>query len=213
MMRLGLLREQPVEAAVERHARDHRDQDRRHRRDHREQARRSAHAAAPRRGRGAAPAHTPDLARDDHDEQKDRDRVDQEQRDDDLVGRRDRREPGQHDEGHERRQQRERDGRKSRAPAASHPGAGAAAAVASSAVAAWPTSVIRSSRPKREPVTVRQQPPAWAPPDHRRYFTDAFIQQCCRIATIPGRGRPRCGHSAPSLSRTGSQRQLLLRIT
>ena len=35
-------------------------------------------------------------------------RVDQQQRDDDLVGRRDRRQAGQHHEGHGRRQQRER---------------------------------------------------------------------------------------------------------
>src|SRR4029078_10284156 len=52
----------------------------------------------------------------------------------------------------------------------SHPGAGAAAAVANSAGAALPTSVIKISRPKRQPVTVRQNRPLGRPLDHRWYF-------------------------------------------
>jgi hypothetical protein len=36
---------------------------------------------------------------------------------------------------------------------------GAAAALISSVVAAWPTLVIDSSRPKREPATVRENTP------------------------------------------------------
>ena len=62
--RLGLLREQPVEAAVERHAGHHGDQDRGHRGDHREQ-RDDAHMQ-PRRGAPAPPRlhDAPDLAPD-----------------------------------------------------------------------------------------------------------------------------------------------------
>ena len=68
--RLRLLREQAVEAAVERHARDDGDQDRRDRGNDGEQ-RHDAHMQ-PRR-RAPAPArlhHPPDLARDDQDEER-----------------------------------------------------------------------------------------------------------------------------------------------
>ena len=114
--RLRLLREQPVEAAVERHACNDGYQHRRNRSDNREQGN-DAHVKS-RRGAPAAPRlhNTPDLARNDHNEQKDRDRVGQEERDHDLMGRRDRREPGQHEEGDQRRQQRERNGREAKRP-------------------------------------------------------------------------------------------------
>src|SRR5262245_16569357 len=48
-----------------------------------------------------------------------------------------------------------------------HPEGGAEAAVISSVVAAWPTLVIESSRPKREPVTVRGNTPVQVPPTDR----------------------------------------------
>ncbi len=50
----------------------------------------------------------------------------------------------------------------------SHPGGGAAAGVTSSAVAAWPTLVINSSRPKRQPVIAREDhTPFGCPPINR----------------------------------------------
>ena len=63
--------------------------------------------------RGAARAarlhHLPDLAGDDADQQQHRRRVGEQQRHHDVVGRQDRREIGEHDEGEEGRQQREAD--------------------------------------------------------------------------------------------------------
>ncbi len=64
---------------------------------------------------------------------------------------------------------------------ASRPGA-AVAATASSAVAAWPTLVI-NARPLNRCGMCCSEATARSPP--RR--SDAFVQQCCRIATIPGR--------------------------
>ena len=111
-----LLREQAVEAAVERHARDHRHQDRGRRGDDREQ-RDDAHVQ-PRGGAPAAPRlhHAPDLAPDDQDQKKNRECVGGQKRDHDLMGRRDRGEPPEHDKGHEGRQQGERDGAKAKRP-------------------------------------------------------------------------------------------------
>ena len=105
--RLGLLREQAIEPAVERDARDHRDQDRRHRGDQREQ-RDDAHVQ-PRAG-PPAPARlqdAPDFPPDERQQKKDRERVHQQEREHDLVGRQNRREVGEHHEGRERRQQRQ----------------------------------------------------------------------------------------------------------
>src|SRR5215831_15966719 len=107
--RLRLLREQPVEAAVERDTCYDGDQNRRNRSDDGEQG---YDANVQPRGRAAAPPRlhdAPDLARDDRYQQKHRGRVREQQRDDDLVRRGDRRETGEHNEGHQRREQRQRD--------------------------------------------------------------------------------------------------------
>ena len=101
--RMGLLREQPVEAAVERDAGDHRHQDGGHRGDDGEQGD-DAHVQS--RRRAAAPPrlhHPPHLARNDEDEQEHGAGVDGEEKDHDLVGRHDRGEAGEHHEGDQRR--------------------------------------------------------------------------------------------------------------
>ena len=106
---MRLLGEQAVETAVERHARDHRDQDGRRGGNHREQSD-DAHVQAG--GRSAPPPglnHPPHLAPDQPDEKRDRDRIDEKESDDDLMGRCDRREAGEHHEGGEGRQEREND--------------------------------------------------------------------------------------------------------
>src|SRR5262249_9794162 len=79
-----------------------------------------------------------------------------------------------------------------------HPDVGAAATFISSVVAAWPMLVIDSSRPKREPTQRVEIRPFRCPPDRWVWSTtDAFIQQCCRIATIPGRAKLPYGRSEP----------------
>ncbi len=92
-------REQPVEAAIEGDAGDQRDKNGRNGGDHREQ--RDDADVQPRRGPAAAARlhHQPDLAADDAEQQEHRQRVGEQQRDHDRVGRRDRCEIGQHHEG------------------------------------------------------------------------------------------------------------------
>jgi hypothetical protein len=102
--RLRLLGEQPVKAAVERHACNYGYQNCRNSSDNREQSN-----DANVKSRRCAPAtprlhNPPDLARNDHNEKKDGDRVGQEERDHDLVCWRNRREPGQHEECDQRGQ-------------------------------------------------------------------------------------------------------------
>ena len=114
--RLHLLREQAVEAAVERHARDHGNQDRGDRGDDGEQGD-DAHVQPRRRAPAAPRLHDPPhLAPDDQDEEKNRDALAASNETHDLVGRRDRGEAPEHDEGDERRQEGERDGPKTQRP-------------------------------------------------------------------------------------------------
>ncbi len=177
---LGLFGEQPVEAAIERHAGDDGHQDRRHRGDDRKQRRRCAHAAVSRRGRAAAPGPPARLPADDAEQQQHGHRVAKQHGDDDVMGRRDRREVGQYQEG---------DAAPTAAPARPRPRPAGA-----------PTVRERRSR--------QRQAPRWRP--GRRWSSlattdnagvlherdgeipcppaqsDAFVQQCCRIATIPG---------------------------
>ncbi len=100
---LGLRRDQPVETAIDRDARYHGHQDRRHRGDDRKQG--DDANMQPRAG-AAAPArldHAPDFPADDSEQQPaghgiaDQDGLDR------LVGRGDRREVGEYQEGRERR--------------------------------------------------------------------------------------------------------------
>ena len=92
--RMRLLREQAIEPAVERHACHHRDQDRRCGGDDREQ-RHDPHVQA-RGGTATTPSldDPPHLAADQADQQRDGHRVDEQESDDDLVGRRNRGEAG-----------------------------------------------------------------------------------------------------------------------
>ena len=96
---------------------DDRHQHRRQHRDDREQA--DDLDVQPRRRPAAPPGlhHLPDFADDDADQQQDGRRIDQQEGIDDLARRLDRGQAGQHHEGQEGRQQRERD-RKRRQPAA-----------------------------------------------------------------------------------------------
>ena len=106
--RLSLLREQTVEPAVERDARNHSDQNRGNRGDQRKQGD-DAHMQ-PRR-RPAAPArlqNAPNFPADKCQQQKNREGIHQQQREDDLMGRQNWREIGKHHKGRKRRQQRER---------------------------------------------------------------------------------------------------------
>jgi hypothetical protein len=92
----GARGEEAVEAAVERRARHHGDQHRRHRSHHAEQAD-DAHMQA--RAGPSAPArldHLPDFAPDDGEQQHAGRRIAHQQRDHDLVDRRDRGQPRQH---------------------------------------------------------------------------------------------------------------------
>ena len=106
--RLGLLGKQAIEPAVERDARHHGDQNRRHRRDQRKQ-RNDTHVQ-PCRGppTPACLQDAPDFPPDERQQKKDRERVHQQEREDDLVGRQNRREVGEDHESRERRQQRHR---------------------------------------------------------------------------------------------------------
>ena len=70
-------------------------------------------------GRAPAPPRlhdSPHLPRYDQNEKKDRARVCEQERDHDLVRGRDRREPGEHNEGEERGEQRKRHGSKTKRP-------------------------------------------------------------------------------------------------
>ena len=145
--RLHLAREQAVEAAVERHASDHGDQDRGGRGDDGEQGD-DAHMQPRRRAPAPPRLHDPPhLASDDQDEKKNGDRVGGEERDYDLVGRRDRGEAPEH---HEVTSADRRASATAPRPSdrATHPDAGAAATVARSAVGAWPTLVIKLVSPQ-----------------------------------------------------------------
>ena len=185
-----------------------RDEDGRHRRDHREQ--RDDPDVQPRRG-AAAPAglhHEPDLAGDDAEQQEDGERVDQQQRDDDLMGRRDRRQVGKHHEGRKGRQQRKAEPRRDRAPAWH----GSAAWPRFRQVSVWSTLAILVIMPRQPRLELstrrpgcahRNAPAGWNRP------TDAFIQQCCPIATFPRRMRERMDR----LGRDMPGRQPLVRIT
>jgi hypothetical protein len=114
--RASLLRKQPVEAAVERHTRHHGDRNRRNRGDDRKQGD-DAHVQ-PCRGAPAAPRlhDAPYLASYHEDQKKDRDRVCEQEGNDDLVRRCNGREAGKHDEGHQRREQRKGDGGNAKRP-------------------------------------------------------------------------------------------------
>ena len=109
---------QPVEAAIDGDVGDDRHQHRRQHRDDREQA--DDLDVQPRRRPAAAPGlhHLPDFADDDADQQQDGRGIDQQERTDDLAGRLDRRQAGQHHEGQEGRQQRQADGKRRQPPAA-----------------------------------------------------------------------------------------------
>ena len=103
-------REETVEAAVERRGGDDGDENGGHRGDDREQA--DDLHMQPRAG-AAAPARlddNPDFAPDDGEQQKPGDGVAEQQLDDHLVDRRDRRQAGEHQEGGGGRQQRDADG-------------------------------------------------------------------------------------------------------
>jgi len=114
--RLRLLREQAVETAVERHACGHGNRNHGDRGDDGEQGD-DAHVQSRRRAPATPGLHDPpQLARDDQNQKKDRDRVGKQQRDHDLVRGRYRREAGEHDEGQDRRQQRQRDRGKAERP-------------------------------------------------------------------------------------------------
>ena len=106
--RLGLPRKQLIEPAVERDARHHRDQDRRNRRHHREQG--DDPHMQPRGGPAAAARlhDAPDLAGHGGDQKEHRHRIGEQEGDHHLVVGLDRREVGQHHEGRERRQERQR---------------------------------------------------------------------------------------------------------
>ena len=106
--RLRLLREQAVETAVERHACDHGNHNHGDRGDDGKQGD-DAHVQSRRRAPATPRLHDPPhLACDDEYQKKDRDRVCEQQRDHDLVRGRNRREAGEHDEGQQCRQQRQR---------------------------------------------------------------------------------------------------------
>ena len=110
--RAGPRREQPVEAAVERHARDDGDENRRQGGDDREQGDDLDVEACRRPAPPPRLENMPDLAADDAEQQQDRERVHPEQGDDHVVGGLDRGEAGEHDEGRAGRQQRHADGRR-----------------------------------------------------------------------------------------------------
>ena len=107
--RMRLLREQPVEPAVERDACHHRHQDRRRGGDDRKQG--NDPHVQPRSGPATAAGleHPPHLPANQSDQERDGHRIGEEKRDHDLMGRSNRREPGQHHEGREGRQQRQND--------------------------------------------------------------------------------------------------------
>ena len=108
--------EQPVEAAVERDAGDDGDQDGGRRGDDREQAD-DAHVQLGAGAPGAARLHDqPDFAHDDAEQQQHRGGIHQQQRDDHVMGRQDRREIGEDDEGGEGREQSEPDGDRAEHP-------------------------------------------------------------------------------------------------
>ena len=114
--RLSLLREQTIEAAVERHACDDRHQHRRNCRNDGEQCH-DTHMQARRRAAAAPRLHyPPHLSRDHQNEKEHSDRVGEKQRNHDLMRRRDRSEAGEHDKGYKRGQQRERHGRETERP-------------------------------------------------------------------------------------------------
>ena len=97
-------RKQTVEAAVERDACNDRDEDGGRRRDDREHS--DDTHVQPRTGAaGTTRLHDlPDLAGDDAEQERNRHRIGEQQRHDDVVTRRDRREVGEDDEGDERRE-------------------------------------------------------------------------------------------------------------
>ena len=116
-------REQPVQATVDGHVGDDRDQYRRKHGDDREQA--DDLDVQPCRSPATPPRlnHQPDFADDDADQQQDGRRIDQQERIDHLAGWLDRRQAAQHHEGQECRQQRDRD-RKRRHPFPQDPPSG-----------------------------------------------------------------------------------------
>ncbi len=160
--RAGAGRKQLVEAAVERHARDHRDQDGRQRGDDREQ--RDDLDMEP--GRRPAPSprldDVPDLAPDDAEEQQHRERIHAEQRDDDIIGRIDRGQAGENDEGRECRKQRHADRRRSEQ--AGCKSCRFSGPLAASAGKASPTVVINSRlppSPQANSVPLRRESRLW----------------------------------------------------
>jgi hypothetical protein len=176
-------REQPVEAAVERDAGDDGDQDGGRGGDDRKQA----DDANVQLGAGAPGTpclhHQPNLAHDDAEQQQHRGGVHQQQRDDDVMGRRDRRQIGQHDEGGECRQHREADRDR-----AEHPRFGPLGGGCRKRGFGGSGLFDAQMIPGRgwQGLTV----PAfrfWARGRVWPSGTDAFLQQCCRIATNPRR--------------------------
>ena len=183
----GARREQPVEAAVERDARDHRHQDGRHRGDHREQAD-DLHVQAG--SRAAAPArldHQPDLAGDDAEQQEHGCGVDQEQRD-------------HHRNGSARSASDRPAPRRWQRPTASPAPRRAGRAHADRPVRRGRGEfggrrlVNAGDAGHRAPKSTTA--PAGAIARGLDRPTDAFIQQCCRIETIPGRGLPQGNRAA-----------------
>ncbi len=171
-------RKQTVEAAVERHAGDNRDQDRGRGGDNGKQA----DDADMQPGGGAARAarlhHLPDFAHDDCEQQNDGRRVGQQQRDDDVMGRRDRRQIGENDESGKGRQQRQDDRDRPHDPRFTALGRrcgerrfGTGGLVDAHESPAGRVGGKCGGR-KCAPGAVESVP-----------STDAFIQHCCRIAT------------------------------
>ena len=173
--------EQPVEAAIERHAGDDRDQDRRRRGDDGEQSD-DAHMQ-PRGGPPGAAGlhHLPHFAHDDAEQQQHRRRVREQQRDDDVVGRRNRRQVGENDEGDEGRQQRQTDRDRPEHPRFAPLGGRSRQA----RFRRW--QPVRRSWTPGSGWRSAAAPRRTAQRGERLPGTDAFIQQCCRIATNPRR--------------------------
>ncbi len=191
--RVGLLREQPVEAPIEGDARHHRHQDRRHCCDDGEE-RHDPHMQ-PRCG-AAAPSrlhNAPDLAADDQHQEEHGERIGRQERAHHGIGRRDRREVGEHHESDERRQQRDCDcahpqragdpARRRRRPSACQFGRRGLTDVRHS------TCLAPTGTPRRTRTRAVGRPPLI----NVLLFTDAFLQQCCQIATIPGHPVTTCG--------------------
>ena len=165
-------REQPVEAAIERDARHDRHQNCRGRGDNREQPHNPN--VQPRGGpsRPFGLDDLPDLPDDDRQQQDDGPGVDRQQRDDDIVRRRDRGQIGQNDEGGEGGQQRQAD--RNRPQHAQFP----------------LRRTGKRSFGNGGLVQTHEFPGCNGTRIARRTgmstVTDAFIQQCCRIATKAG---------------------------